>query len=55
MAYVAFPAAHQAKLRSTNLLERLNDEIKRRTEVLEGRRVARLSTVRDLLARGIAF
>ena len=34
LAYMAFPAAHRAKLHSTNPLERLNGEIKRRTEVV---------------------
>ena len=33
-AYLTFPAAHRAKLHSTNPLERLNGEIKRRTEVV---------------------
>ena len=34
LAYMSFPAAHRAKLHSTNPLERLNGEIKRRTEVV---------------------
>ena len=34
LAYMSFPAAHRAKLHSTNPLERLNSEIKRRTEVV---------------------
>jgi len=34
LAYMAFPAQHRAKLHSTNPLERLNGEIKRRTEVV---------------------
>ena len=34
LAYMAFPAAHRAKLHSTNPLERVNGEIKRRTEVV---------------------
>jgi putative transposase len=34
LAYMAFPAAHRTKLHSTNPLERLNGEIKRRTEVV---------------------
>jgi putative transposase len=34
LAYMTFPAAHRAKLHSTNPLERLNGEVKRRTEVV---------------------
>jgi putative transposase len=34
LAYMAFPPAHRAKLHSVNPLERLNGEIKRRTEVV---------------------
>jgi transposase-like protein len=34
LAYMSFPAAHRAKLHSTNSLERINGEIKRRTEVV---------------------
>jgi transposase-like protein len=34
LAYMSFPAAHRLKLHSTNSLERLNGEIKRRTEVV---------------------
>ena len=34
LAYMHFPAAHRAKLHSTNPIERLNGEIKRRTEVV---------------------
>jgi transposase-like protein len=34
MTYMDFPAAHRAKLHSTNPIERLNGEIKRRTEVV---------------------
>jgi len=34
LAYMTFPTAHRAKLHSTNPLERLNGEIKRRTEVV---------------------
>ena len=34
LAYMSFPAAHRIKLHSTNSLERLNGEIKRRTEVI---------------------
>jgi putative transposase len=34
LAYMTFPPQHRAKLHSTNPLERLNGEIKRRTEVV---------------------
>jgi transposase-like protein len=34
LAYMSFLAQHRAKLHSTNPLERLNGEIKRRTEVV---------------------
>src|SRR5580658_106693 len=34
LAYMAFPAEHWAKLHSTNGLERLNGEVKRRTQVV---------------------
>jgi putative transposase len=34
LAYMAFPMQHRAKLHSTNPLERLNGEIKRRSEVV---------------------
>ena len=34
LAYMSFPAQHRAKLHSTNPLERLNGEIKRRSEVV---------------------
>jgi len=34
LAYMSFPAAHRPKLHSTNPIERLNGEIKRRTEVI---------------------
>ena len=33
-AYMTFPAAHRVKLHSTNPIERLNGEIKRRTDVV---------------------
>jgi len=35
LAYMAFPKAHWTKLHSTNPLERLNKEIKRRTKTVE--------------------
>jgi putative transposase len=34
LAYMSFPAAHRPKLHSANPIERLNGEIKRRTEVV---------------------
>jgi transposase-like protein len=34
LAYMAFPAAHRAKLHSMNPIEQLNGEIKRRTDVV---------------------
>jgi putative transposase len=34
LAYMAFPAAHRTKLHSVNPLERVNKEIKRRTDVV---------------------
>jgi len=34
LAYMSFPAAHRSKLHSTNPIERLNGEIKRRTDVI---------------------
>ena len=34
LAYMAFPAQHRTKLHSTNPLERLNKEVKRRADVV---------------------
>jgi putative transposase len=34
LAYMTFPAPHRVKLHSTNPIERLNGEIKRRTDVV---------------------
>jgi putative transposase len=34
LAYMDFPAAHRTKLHSTNPLERVNGEVKRRTDVI---------------------
>jgi hypothetical protein len=35
LAYMAFPAQHRTKLHSTNPLERLNKEVKRRAVLFE--------------------
>jgi putative transposase len=37
LAYMSFPKEHRAKLHSTNPIERLNGEIKRRTDVVGSR------------------
>jgi len=34
LPHMSFPAAHRAELHSTNTIERLNGEIKRRAEVV---------------------
>ena len=34
LAYMSFPAQHRAKLHSTNPIERLNKEVKRRSDVV---------------------
>ena len=34
LAYMTFPAQHRTKLHSNNAIERLNGEIKRRTDVV---------------------
>ena len=34
LAYLSFPAQHRVKLHSTNPLERLNKEVKRRADVV---------------------
>ena len=34
LAYMTFPKEHRVKIHSTNPIERLNGEIKRRTEVV---------------------
>jgi transposase-like protein len=36
LAYMGFPAQHRAKIHSTNPIERLNGEIKRRSDVVYG-------------------
>jgi len=41
LAYMTFPKQHWTKLHSTNPIERLNGEIKRRTEVAGSRPVLR--------------
>lgn len=41
LAYMTFPAQHRAKLHSTNPIERLNSEIKRRTDVMRVRGLLR--------------
>lgn len=41
LAYMTFPQQHRTKLHSTNPIERLNGEIKRRTDVVGVRRCAR--------------
>jgi putative transposase len=46
LAYMNFPAPHRAKLHSTNPLERLNGEIKRRSEVVGLTRFARGSPMK---------
>jgi len=43
LAYMTFPAQHRSKLHSTNPIERLNGEIKRRTEVVGLRGLTRPS------------
>jgi putative transposase len=34
LAYLSFPASHHARIRTTNMLERLFKEVKRRTRVV---------------------
>ena len=34
MAYLSYPGSHHARLRTTNMLERLFREVKRRTKVV---------------------
>ncbi len=41
LAYMSFPPAHRPKLHSTNPIERVNGEIKRRTEVVDIYRTVR--------------
>ena len=42
LAYMTFPTQHRAKLHSTSPLERLNGEIKRRTEFVNEAAITRL-------------
>ncbi len=42
MAYAAFPAAHWSKIWSNNRIERLNRELKQRTDVANPESVIRL-------------
>jgi transposase-like protein len=44
LAYMDFPSAHRTKLHSTNGLERLNGEVKRRTDVVASSPMKRPST-----------
>ncbi|ESX64194.1 transposase [Mesorhizobium sp. LSHC414A00] len=50
LAYMTFPKEHRAKLHSTNPIERLNGEIKRRTEVvgISGRNDCQPEALREL-------
>jgi transposase-like protein len=43
LAYMTFPKQHRAEIDSTNPLERLDGEIKRRTDVVGLRRLTRAS------------
>lgn len=42
LAYLAFPSQHRTKLHSTNPLDRLNNEVKRRADVVGARAHPRL-------------
>lgn len=48
LAYMSFPQEHRAKLHSSNPLERLIGEIKRRAEVAGPRAISRIDGVRAL-------
>jgi putative transposase len=50
LACLAFPLAHRARIRTTNGLERLNEEIKRRTRVVPGAPWADSRTLRRVYA-----
>ncbi|CCD87931.1 putative transposase (Fragment) [Bradyrhizobium sp. ORS 285] len=54
LAYMSFPPQHRAKLHSTNPIQRVNGEIKRRTEVVgifSNEDVIGLSSVRSCSSR----
>lgn len=48
LAYMTFPRQHRTKLHSTNPIERLNKEVKRRADVVGPRALSRTDGVRAL-------
>lgn len=58
LAYFSFPKAHRVKLHSTNTLERLNKEVKRRADVVgifpNEESITRLGRRTDGTERGMA-